>query len=164
MGSRPVFVYDLRSNDNDNDNDREPIPLQMVVSRKTEPHLNNQQRPSTSIYYIKELNPLRMVVLASNSIHLTTTFRIAWISITLFSSNTTTSSIRNRTRTRTQMQCPNPTSTATISVDSNHSIPFMTIALGFDNHNQTRSSIRFEWSCWRRIHISLRQIMKDAMA
>ena len=33
-----------------------------------EPHLNNQQRPSISTYFIKELNPLRMVVLASNSL------------------------------------------------------------------------------------------------
>ena len=77
---------------------------------------------SIAIYHAQEHSPLRMVALASIDDHF-------WDFDYSFP----------QTRQQAQMKCPNPSSTATISVVA-------TIALGFDHHNQTRSSIRFDWN------------------
>ena len=105
-----------------------------------EPHLDNQQSTtsintsqrrfqwsSISIYYIKELNPLRMVVLASNS------------------RPGRSPTLQNKTISlQLQIQL-NPS----FKRGNDHHLHHC-IALGFDN--QTRSSVRFEWWSWDRIN------------
>ena len=149
MGSSPVFVYDQ------NDNDREPIPVQMVVSRlsfglfdrdsiaiatATEPQLNNQQRTSMLVsvdfhgvqsQHIISRSSIRFEWSSWRRIHLTTTFRIPWISITLFMEHD------NKLNSNSNLNAmPQP------QLNSNHQQQ----PLHWGSTIQTRSSIRFEWN------------------
>ena len=144
--SSPVFVCDQ------NDNDREPIPVQMVVSRLSfglfdrdsiaiEPQLNNQQRTSLLVsvdfhgvqsqYNIEELNPLRMVVLASIGYHFSDYLDFDY----------SFHGTRQQTQFELEVKCNAPTPA---QEQPSPSAATIALALGFDRHNQTRSSIRFE--------------------
>ena len=115
--------------------DRDSIAIEI------EPQLNNQQR--TSMLVSVDFHGVQSQhVMSRSSIRfewsswrrLTTTFRIAWISITLFIKHDNKLNSNSKSNAMPQSR----------PAQQESSVPTIALALGFDN--QTRSSIQFEWN------------------